>query len=89
MSQSIIKTVISTAETVDLLLDKSGVEKKQLVLENIKQQLGVEVYARYYYVISELIDFVVDISKNGLTTTINKSVDVLKTDCFKVFSCLK
>lgn len=89
MSQSIIKTVIATAESVDLFLEKTGIEKKQLVLENVKEQLGVEVYARYYYVISELIDFVVDISKNGLTTTINQSVDVLKTDCFKVFSCLK
>lgn len=86
---SILKTIISTAETVDLLLDKSGVEKKALVLENLKLQLGTEVYDRYYFMISETIDFVIDVSKNGLKTTINTNVDVLQKDCLKIFSCLK
>lgn len=86
---SILKTIISTSETVDLLLDKSGVEKKVLVLENLKLQLGTEVYDRYYFMISETIDFVIDVSKNGLKTTINTNVDVLQKDCLKIFSCLK
>jgi hypothetical protein len=86
---SILKIILSTSETVDLLLDKSGPEKKTLVLENLKLQLGTEVYDRYYFMISQTIDFVVDISKNGLKTTINTNVDLLQTDCLKLFSCLK
>tara|TARA_R110000796_G_scaffold114166_3_gene225887 strand:- start:717 stop:980 length:264 start_codon:yes stop_codon:yes gene_type:complete len=86
---SILKTIISTAETVDLLLDKSGVEKKALVLENLRLHLGTEVYDRYYFMISETIDLLCDISKNGLKTTINTNVDVLQKDCLKIFSCLK
>ena len=87
---SILKQIIETAETVDLLLDKSGPEKKALVLENLKLQLGTDAYDRYYFMISETIDFVIDVSKHGLKTTINTNVDVLKTDCLKLFkNCLK
>ena len=87
---SILKQIIETAETVDLLLDKTGEQKKILVLENLKLQLGTEVYERYYFMISETIDFVIDVSKHGLKTTINQNVDVLKTDCLKLFKkCLK
>ena len=35
------------------------------------------------------IDLICDISKHGLKTTINKNVDVLKSDCSKLFFCLK
>lgn len=88
-TQSILRKIIETAETADLLLDKSGIEKKQIVLENLKLQLGNEVYDRYYFVIAEVIDFIVDISKYGFNTTINQSIDLLKTDCSKIFCCLK
>jgi type III secretion system FlhB-like substrate exporter len=86
---SIIQKIIYTAESVDLLLDKSGVEKKALVLENLKLQLGTEVYDRYYFLICETIDFIINVSKNGLKTTINTNVDLLKKDCSKLFSCCK
>ena len=86
---SILKQIIKTAETVDLLLDKSGVEKKALVMENLKLQLGNEIYERYYFMISETIDLLVNISKHGLKTTINQNVDLLQKDCLKIFSCLK
>lgn len=85
---SILKTIISTAESVDLLMDKSGSEKKALVLENLKLQLGNKIYERYFFLISETIDLLCDISKHGLKTTINQNVDILKTDCSKLFSCI-
>jgi len=74
---------MKTMERVEQILNKSGIQKKAMALEIIKQELGDELYQRYYFLICNVIDFIADVSKHGLKTTVNE----LKTNIQKYFCC--
>ena len=59
---NIIDTVIKMMEKAEQF-NKTGIEKKAIVLDNIKTIMGVESYNRYKYLISTTIDFIIEISK--------------------------
>jgi ferritin-like protein len=80
---NIINLIVRIMEKTEQVINKSGVEKKALALELIKKELGEELYQRYYYLICSVIDFIADISKHGLKTTVNE----LKSDIRKFFCC--
>ncbi len=60
---NIVDNIIKMMEKAEQFVDKSGVEKKKIVLENIKSIIGFEPYERYKYLILGVIDFIVDVSK--------------------------
>ena len=60
---NIIDTVIKMMEKAEQFVDKTGIEKKAIVLDNIKSLMGVESYNRYKYLISSTVDFIIQVSK--------------------------
>ena len=70
---NIIQTIIKLMEDVEIFLDMSGIEKKVQVLSEIKMILGNEVYNRYYYFITQFIDFTVGMANNKIKINLNKS----------------
>jgi len=60
---NIIDTVIKMMEKAEQFVDKTGIEKKAIVLENIKSLMGLESYNRYKYLISSTVDFIIQVSK--------------------------
>ena len=60
---NIVDNIIKMMEKTEQFIDKSGVEKKVIVLNNIKSIMGDEPYDRYKYLISSTIDFIVEVSK--------------------------
>ena len=69
---SIIQTIVELMNNVECVLDMSGLDKKNYVLNETKKLLGNEVYERYSYFIITFIDFVVDVSKGKSGIEINK-----------------
>ena len=61
--ENIIGTIIKMMEKVEQFVDKTGIEKKIIVLDNIKSIMGLESYDRYKYLISSTMDFIIEISK--------------------------
>jgi hypothetical protein len=60
---NIIDTVIKMMEKAEQFVDKTGIEKKAIVLDNIKSLMGLESYNRYKYLISSTVDFIIQVSK--------------------------
>lgn len=60
---NIIETILKMMEKAEQFIDKSGVEKKAMVINNIKSIIGDESYNRYKYLIFPIIDFIVSVSK--------------------------
>ena len=60
---NIVDTIIKMMEKAEQFIDKSGIEKKVIVLNNIKSIMGDEPYERYRYFISSTIDFIIEVSK--------------------------
>ena len=69
---SIIQTIVELMNKVECVLDMSGLEKKNYVLNETKKLLGDEVYERYSYSIITFIDFVVDVSRGKSGIEVNK-----------------
>jgi hypothetical protein len=60
---NIIDTILKIMEKAEQFVDKTGIEKKAIVIDNIKSIMDVESYNRYKYLISTTIDFIIEISK--------------------------
>jgi hypothetical protein len=69
---SIIQTIVELMNKVECVLDMSGLQKKNYVLNETRKLLGDEVYERYSYFIITFIDFVVDVSKGESGIEVNK-----------------
>tara|TARA_R110000796_G_scaffold4086_5_gene15587 strand:- start:755 stop:1093 length:339 start_codon:yes stop_codon:yes gene_type:complete len=69
---NIIQTIIKLMEQIEDFVDMSGLEKKIHVLSEIKMILGNEVYNRYYYFITQFIDFTVGMTNNKIKINLNK-----------------
>ena len=68
----IVGAVIKIMEQAEQFVDKSGPEKKAIVLANIKSLLGEQLYERYKYLIMNIIDFTIQISKGRKLNLNNK-----------------
>jgi hypothetical protein len=60
---NIIDTILKIMEKTEQFVNKTGIEKKAIVIDNISSLMGVESYNRYKYLISTTIDFIIEISK--------------------------
>ena len=69
---SIIQTIVELMNKVECVLDMSGTDKKNYVLNETKKLLGDDVYERYSYFIITFIDFVVEVSKGKSGIEVNK-----------------
>lgn len=61
--ENIVDTIIQMMEKAEQFVDKTGIEKKAVVMTNLKTLLGTETYDRYKYLITGIIDFIVKVSK--------------------------
>ena len=64
--------VIKIMEQAEQFDDKSGPEKKAIVLANIKSLLDDQLYEQYKYLIMNIIDFTIQISKGRKLNLNNK-----------------
>ena len=68
----IIDSVTILMTTVELFVEKSGEEKKQYVIEQMKILLDDTEYQLYSEIIENLIEFIIAISKNKYDLKLNK-----------------
>ena len=53
-------------EEIELVVEKTGEEKKEYVLACIQKDYGNEIYERYEPLINLIIDFIIDVSKGKI-----------------------
>ena len=61
--ENIVDTIIQMMEKAEQFVDKTGIEKKAIVMTNLKTLLGTETYDTYRDLITGIIDFIVKVSK--------------------------
>lgn len=69
--QNIISIITKLAEEVENIIDLKGPDKKAYVLSSLKAIIGDESYNTHYFIISNIIEFIVAVSK-GQRFNINK-----------------
>lgn len=79
MEKNIINIIMDFMEEVNEVVEKTGEEKKEYVLECVRTKYGDEVYERYEPLINLLINFVVDVSKGKIN--IKKKLKRIKNNC--------
>lgn len=60
---NIVEIVIKLMEEAENIVNLKGEEKKKEVLDNLQTVIGRDAYSNYYYLIINVIDFAVNISK--------------------------
>jgi hypothetical protein len=68
----VIDTVIYLMEYCESWVDKTGKEKEQFVLSELKKTLGLESYQRYEPLLQLIIPFVVSVSKKQVVLQLNE-----------------
>jgi hypothetical protein len=79
---NIVEIVIQLMEQTENIINLSGEEKKNVVLDNLQTIIGKEAYDNYYYLIINVIDFAIGISKG-------KKLNLNNLKKLKLFSCCK
>ena len=69
--ENIIELVIKLMVQAEQFINKSGIERKGIVLNNIKHLLDNETYIKNYELIQSFIDFAVKVSKGKVKIDIN------------------
>tara|TARA_R100000951_G_scaffold116338_2_gene127707 strand:- start:126 stop:404 length:279 start_codon:yes stop_codon:yes gene_type:complete len=61
--ENIIELIIKLMTQAQDFVDKNGIEKKAMVMNNLKFILGQDVYVKNYVLIQQTIDFICKIAK--------------------------
>ncbi len=69
-----IDLVVKLMEKVESFVDMTGQEKKAYVIEEIKEQIGLEEYEEYENIIDNVIEFVIAMSRNQYDLNLNRIV---------------
>ena len=77
---NIVSLIIKLMEEVEDIVNLKGEEKKAKVLENLQTLIGKNAYNNYYFLIINVIDFAVDISKG-------KKLNLNNLKKYKFLSC--
>jgi hypothetical protein len=77
-----IEMLLDLMEFYELYDDMSGLEKRELVLENLRLKLDPDTFERYEPIFNLLIEFIVGLSRKEVIIALNKA-----KKCKKVFSC--
>lgn len=81
MEKNIINIIMDFMEEVNEVVEKTGEEKKEYVLDCVRTKYGDEIYERYEPLINLLINFVVDVSKGKIN--IKKKLRRMKKSCLQ------
>ena len=68
----IIDLVVISMQTVESFVEMTGEQKKQYVIDQMKVLLDETEYQQYEEIISNLIEFLVAMSKNKYNLKLNK-----------------
>ena len=79
-NMNIVSLIIKLMEEVEDIVNLKGEEKKAKVLENLQTLIGKDAYTNYYFIIINVIDLVVDISKG-------KKININNLKKCKLLSC--
>jgi len=79
-NMNIVSLIIKLMEEVEDIVNLKGEEKKVKVLENLQILIGKDAYTNYYFIIINVIDLVVDISKG-------KKININNLKKFRLLSC--
>jgi hypothetical protein len=63
---NIIELIVKLMTQAQDLVNKSGIEKKAIVMQNLKYLIGQDIYVKNYYLIQQTIDFIAKIAKGDL-----------------------
>ena len=70
--ENIIELIIKLMIQAQDFLDKNGIEKKKMVMTNLKYLIGQEVYVKNYVLIQQTIDFICKIAKGDMVLDFKK-----------------
>ena len=85
MEFGIIDIVVSAMQDVEAFKKYTSKQKKEYVLEKIKDIISPEEYEKYDDLLPILIDFIVAVSKNEYLLNLNK-IKKCYQKCFPCFS---
>jgi len=71
---NIVELIKDLMEKAEMFVDKTGIEKKAMVMTNIRTLLGNEKYSVFYPVINQTIDFIIAISRKKINLDLNKKI---------------
>jgi len=63
---NIIELIIKLMKQAQDFVDKNGIQKKAMVMNNLKHLIGQEVYVNNYELIQQTIDFICKIAKGDM-----------------------
>jgi hypothetical protein len=75
--KNIIEQTVYLMEQAQRMVDKTGLERKNIVLQEVKSILGDESYERYHAVIEFFIDFTKAVSRGKIKIDLGK----IKSEC--------
>ena len=73
--------VVASMESVEMLVEMTGEEKKHWVMKQMKDMLDDTTYDRYKDILPIMIDFIIVVSKNKYLFSLNNVKDKCGT-CF-------
>jgi len=62
---NIVELIVKLMTQAEDFMDKTGIQKKAMVMNNLKHLIGVSVYAENYALIQQTIDFVVSVARGN------------------------
>jgi hypothetical protein len=76
---NIIELIIKLMKQAQDFVDKNGIQKKAMVMSNLKILIGQDIYVNNYELIQQTIDFICKIAKGDMKIDFKK---VKKHYCF-------
>jgi hypothetical protein len=77
--ENIIELIIKLMKQAQDFVDKNGLQKKAMVMNNLKYLIGQDVYVKNYVLIQQTIDFIAKIAKGDMKLDFKK---IKKHYCF-------
>ena len=62
---NIVELIVKLMTQAEDFMDKTGIQKKAMVMNNLKHLIGISVYAENYALIQQTIDFVVSVARGN------------------------
>jgi len=70
--ENIIELILKLMKQAEDFVDKSGVQKKAMVMSNLKHLLGAEIYIANYGMIQTTIDFIINVARGDVKLDFKK-----------------
>ena len=77
--ENIIELIIKLMKQAQDFVDKNGIQKKAMVMNNLKYLIGQDIYVKNYVLIQQTIDFICKIAKGDKVLDFKK---IKKHYCF-------